>query len=109
MRDSKYRPLRAGLLALAFFLVTDLALTVGCNAPQTPEQAEQQKAERAEAGRLEKQQKFVATLPKGATDVRDAGGDNVTFTLALDGQTHRYWAYYYRRGYTYDCTITRID
>jgi hypothetical protein len=82
----------------------------GCAPTATPQQAQQQQEEQADKRRLETQQKFVATLPKGVGDVRDEGGNNVSFIWNRDDRTHRYWAYYHIMGAnTFRATITRMD
>ncbi len=88
-------------------MIVALALASGCR--ESPEAAQQRTA-KDETLRLERQQKFVATLPKGVGDVRDEGGNNVSFIWNRDDRTHRYWAYYHMMGAnSFRATITRMD
>lgn len=98
----------AGAVAVVCLILCVGFAAPGCSKP--PVDAPDATKKAAEK-RIDDQKRFIKTLPAGATDIRDEGGDNISFTLARDGVSHRYLMHYSWdwRASAYHTTMTRMD
>ena len=113
-RDATARRVCTAVAVVLLGVVLTCAGVVGVGCGPTPPSQGVNTPEREaalEKARVERQAKFVKTLPRDITDVRDEGGDNVSYTMVRDGHAHRYMAHYAwdSRSAIFTSSLVRLD